>query len=468
MDLARVRSRVVLSALSGLALAAVLAGCAAPSDSEKARFNSISGVVLDTAGNPVPGAAVRVISSAGAAALGTTNYNGDTGPFVTDANGRFVIEGVQINTATPAVLDLQASKSGYIPAIVTYTVPATSAITVAGRTFVAGQQTPDIVVVGGTPITGASATLTPVGTVAQVGPGGNAANPIVIGVAAARSRQAISGRASLSFPAGALNQIETVSFTSLDGASLPSQAPFVTGTGVAPSSNFSIAGPLFACFIELDPSPGGPINLPATLTASLPLTVGQLGGQQLVVRQLSADSRAWVTLTNTVTVSADPNTGRAQASVGLTTFGALMITQTDANAPKWTTGAASSTGVVEDFPPIASFPQGYVVPSFLEQTLVVTNAAGSDEQAYLVNDFTSGSLGTGNGPVPVIVGARSAGVRATQFAYSFTVTYTANGVATTRTGTRTYWQFSEIPLAPVSTPTGQHFQGHVQGSGTSF
>lgn len=466
MDLARVRSRVVLSALSGLALAAVLAGCAAPSDSDKARFNSVAGVVLDTAGNPVPNATINVIQSpskAGATALGTTNYYGDTGPWITDANGRFVIDGVQINTTTPTVMNLRASKVGYVPGVVTYTVPTT--VTVAGRTFTAGTDTPDLVVVGA-PITTAHATLAPAGAVAQVGPGGNAGNPIVVGLPVARSRQAITGSASLVFPAGALTQTETVTFTALNGTALPAQAPFVSGATVGSSSSFGIAGPLFAADIELDPALAGPTAAPVTLTASLPLTVDQLAGQQLVLRQLSATG-TWQTLSNTVTVSADPATGRAMATVGLTSFGFLMITQTDANAPRWVTGAESATGTVEDFPPIAEYPNGYVVPHFLSKMLTV-NGIASDESAYLANDYASGALEPANGAVPVLVGATSGGVRATQYSFPFTVSYTVAGATVTRTGTRTTWRLTEIPLPPVATPGQTHFQGHVQGSGSSF
>ncbi|MDH7568360.1 MAG: carboxypeptidase-like regulatory domain-containing protein [Armatimonadota bacterium] len=144
-----------------------LAGCAAPKEEARSRFVVLVGDVVDVLGNPVAGAEVAVAGKAPNAAIGTRNYTGSTGPFMTDANGRFSIPAVQLIPSDPVVLNLRVSGLGYAPAYV-QAVPARD-MTVGGTSLRAGVATPDIVVAEPLPAQ-VRAVLTPLpGSAAGVG-----------------------------------------------------------------------------------------------------------------------------------------------------------------------------------------------------------------------------------------------------------------------------------------------------------
>lgn len=217
MDFARVRSR--LTALVALALViGVVGGCAAPEDKEKARFGNVAGVVQDQQGNPIPGAQVTVIQSAGPNALGTSsNFAGDRGPFVTDANGRFFIDGVQTDPSQTVVLNLGVTKQGFVPTVARWT-PSVD-VPVAGAVIPKGAASPDIAVTSSNPVvTNVTATLVPIGASQTVS---SAGATLTAPVPDPNAPANTLGNATLRIPAGALAQPETIGLTVVPPYALP-------------------------------------------------------------------------------------------------------------------------------------------------------------------------------------------------------------------------------------------------------
>lgn len=233
-------------------------GCAAPSDSEKARTATVSGQVLDQAGHPVAGAQVLIIDQS--SSFGSQPFLGDRGPFPTDANGKFTIGGLPVNVSHPVVVSLLIEKPGSVDTVASVTL--NSDTTIGGRTLSAGSQTVDIVVTG-TAIPDIQASLAPVGTTQQVGPEGatltaEAAAPLQ----QAPGQPALSALAppSITIPPQALTSVNQISITQVPPASLPAPTP------TAPTATLAQA---FPSFVAADPvaGPGKTVNTPAAVAA---------------------------------------------------------------------------------------------------------------------------------------------------------------------------------------------------------
>jgi len=456
-------------ALGGLALAALLAGgCAAPGKNSRARFGTVTGVVQDLNGNPIADARVFVVPKAGPGAVGTTNFSTfqDTGPFVTDAQGRFTIAGVTVNPNATVVLNLRAEKAGFVTAAVGH-VNGTDVV-VSGRTIARGTQTPDIVVAQGATVTDVSAILQSVGVVQQVGASGadiSAKMPNPNGGASL-------GTVTVRIPAGVVSQPTTVSVTPLVGTALPGQAPIDPSSpfqAVAPGATVIADVPAAAVDITADPAVTFPADNPAFIDFTLPFTAAQLGlplpagAAPLTMPVLLFDSNTggW-TQEALATISLD-SAGNPVATVAVTHFSVRIL----AVPSTWIFGSlvVSTPPETLSYNPVDSLPGGYVakLPVALAFPGVSTRELG-----FLCNAFESLTLQKANGFVGSVVptGAdNKTGVVFTRASMTVTVRYTLpNGLTVNdRNGERRFWIGEVKALPPVPTP--DHLQGHIQGGG---
>lgn len=233
-------------------------GCAAPSDSEKARTATVSGQVLDQSGNPVAGAQVLIIDKS--STFGSQPFLGDRGPFPTDANGKFTIGGLPVNVSHPVVVSLLIEKPGSVDTVASVTL--NSDTTIGGRTLSAGSQTVDIVVTG-TAIPDLQASLSPVGTTQQVGTEGatlTAAPAAPLQQAPGQPALPTLAPPSITIPPLALTSNAQISITQVPPTSLPAPTP------TAPTATLTQAFPSFVA-ADLVPGPGKTVNTPAAVAA---------------------------------------------------------------------------------------------------------------------------------------------------------------------------------------------------------
>ncbi|HPT98416.1 MAG TPA: hypothetical protein PLU39_11150 [Armatimonadota bacterium] len=475
MDFARFRPRTaVLLTLGALALAALLAGgCAAPDDDERARFAVVTGVVLDQNNNPVPGAVVSVVppleAPVAGGPLGTRNFFGSPGPFVTGPDGRFFIPGVKLaqSASDVVVLNLQATAPGFLPAFVVAPAPETG--TILGRPFVAGVETRDIVITQET-VSSLVARLVPPGQTQTVGSGGiqNLTVPVVDAATGGTT-----GNATVNIPAGAISgQPVQLAVTGVTGTSLasvaapaPSQVPTV-GSPAAPAANAALGSGTVPATLPLagidiralnasvsftGPKPTVTVPLPAGLIVT-GLSSRQIPADALAVVFFNEQRGAWELVPGAiVNVTSTQVTFAIGESTG--TY-ALIVPAT------WTLPAPVQTGENVVFPPIAGF-NGYVSIGRISQSLDFPTVSEPVE-TLLLSAYAALTGEVPNGPFVVQV---PPGTTTGRSASEVTATVSVNfGTFGTVQGTRTTWQVEdvEVPEAPEIPP---HLQGHVQGGG---
>ncbi|HHX39756.1 MAG TPA: carboxypeptidase regulatory-like domain-containing protein [Armatimonadetes bacterium] len=476
MDFARFRPRTaVLLTLGVLALAALLAGgCAAPDDDERARFAVVTGVVLDQNNNPVAGAVVSVVPALEAPVaggpLGTRNFFGNPGPFVTGPDGRFFIPGVKVaQTASEVVvLNLQATAPGFLPSFVVAPAPQTT--TILGRPFVEGVETRDIVITQDV-VSSLVARLVPPGQTASVGSGGiqNLTVPVVDAATGGTT-----GTATVNIPAGAIagGQPVQLAVTGVTGTSLasvaapaPSQVPTV-GSPAAPAANAALGSGVVPATLPVAGIDIRALNAPVSFTGPKPtvtvpvpagLIVTGLSSRQIPVDALAVvffnEARgAWELIPGAiVNVTSTQVTFAIGESTG--TY-ALVIPAT------WTLPAPAQTGENVLFPPIAGF-NGYVSVGRISQSLDFPTVSEPME-ALLLGAYAALTGEVPNGPFVVQVPpGTETGRSADQVAATVSVSF---GTLGTIQGTRTTWQVEDVAV-PQAPEIPSHLQGHVQGGG---
>lgn len=482
MNFARFRPKMaVLLALGALALAALLAGgCAAPDDGERAQFAVVTGVVLDNNNNPVPGALVTVAPQLEApvagGSLGTRNFFGSPGPFVTGPDGRFFIPGIKVSetAAGVVVLNLQATAPGFLSSYVV--VPAPRTANILGRDFVAGIETRDIVITQET-VSGLVARLVPPGQVVSVGAGG--LQGIQVSVRDASTGVSV-GTATVNIPAGSIQTTGVVqlALTGVTGTSLaavaappparvptvgnpaPPQSNVALGSGVV-SSTIPLAGidirALGAMIRFMGPKPTVSMPIPAGLTIT---GSRQIPSSVLAVIYFNETTGAWELVPNAIT----------QIVGNVVTFAIGQNTGTYALVipATWNLGTPVFTSDQVTFPPIAGF-NGYVAIGRIDQDLAFNVTVGTPIDSLLRTAYSAltGELaGTPSSPAPLPV-VVPPGASVGRFAREVTanVSVIFGTVGTPFTGTRRTWLVEDVtvPQAPTIPP---HLQGHVQGGAT--
>ncbi|MDH7568359.1 MAG: carboxypeptidase-like regulatory domain-containing protein [Armatimonadota bacterium] len=522
MDFARVRlTKAALWALSGLALAALLMnGCAAPKSSEQARFGLVQGRVVDTSGSPVAGAEVYVVPRAHAGSIGTQNFPGREGPYITNQRGEFVIHGARVTPGDPVVLNLQARRAGYVPgfAVATYH----DSFTVAGREFPAGSRSTDIVVRSET-VTGVVATLSLVGASRPVSPSGGT---VSFPVPDAANPASILGTGAVTFFPGSLTSTTTVSATALVSSVLPGPPPVVpagafTDTVAGAGKKVRVAN--LVAVVDVQPSgvDFGPnpavwpeIELPLPMSRSFygstvpvlyfnssagrwesqPTAVARTAGSQLVVDGLAAvvagsdgaakavfrvrHFSAWAvsfyasfsfgTLQERALSASDPKDAGILAAIDPTsgaTNPAYPYFRAAGDAGNVVRVKATEDGALNQ-----AFVQSVAwgTPTFnftpQDQTLAELQA---DTQRAATNAFASLFLLDATNPAngPLIFATLQPQVLA-RYQFSMSAVLESGGQQATLSGQRVLWTNTPGIGPTISVPSiPQHLQGHFQGGG---
>lgn len=457
MDFAQLRAvKAALVAMCALAL--LVSGCAAPKSSEKQSTATLTGVVQDTAGNPIGGARVFTTFVGG--------FSGRVPVAVSDASGSFTVIDLPL-LSQAVVVRVSAEAPGYTGGVGTRT---TTAGEVRDIPITQGANSGVIITMGRGGIT---QTVTASGALVTAS--------VPEGIIAAGSTP--SGQApviSVSIPAGAVSQDTSISVIPIPGSSLPVPPPAsvlggapVSANGDAPGSTVTVAGAIAA--VQL--LPDGltfPPGLEPTVSLPLPFALGTGAGKiplgsvmpLLVFNQASG---LWEKEAD-ATIVADPaNPGLAVAQFKVSHFSTREIP----GLISVTEGAVSSSTTL-DFPPLTSG-KGYSV--HLESTLVwnAPVVAGTLEEQEL-NQLYGALFGVPANAVNIVdippsTATQKFGLHAVQEIYPVTTLVTVKDDAgnllfsATRSATRTrfFWQ-SVTTITPVST-IPVHLQGHVQGGG---
>lgn len=444
MDFARFRHKTAaLWALGVLALAAVIAGgCAQPDTEERARFVTVTGFVQDTAGNPVPGAQVTIEPVA--------NYFGSTGPFVTNARGQFFIDAVQ--GASGVQFRLRVDRDGFVSGFASQRVgqaAPTSIITVDDI----GPNGQAIGLVGDI-----NAVLAPVGAVAVIG---SAGGTVVAPVSSNDVPAANLGQVRVIFPAGAVSAPTTVSVTAVSDGALVAQPALLAGSAAAPAPNTTVttAGPAIAVNLQPDGATF-PVGAQPTVQLPLPFTLAEMPvGTSVPIRRFNTATFQWdvVTTATVVNIGGQPYAEFTVAGFS-DWYAAVQV--------RFVGGTATVIGA-EEFPPVASLPDGYIVNtlSTLRESLDFTGVS-PEVEAFLISTFGALIQDRPNKLETVVVPAGDQfGVRCTGRSYPVTATVTLpSGQTITASGTRVEWDCQTVVL-PVVEDIPAHLQGHVQGDG---
>lgn len=475
-------SPVALRIVVAAAVLCVGAGCSAPDGDERARFGVVSGIVVDADNNTVAGAQVRVVDQVPGAQIGTQNYFGERGPFVTNSRGQFTISGVQVAPSDRVVLNLEVTHPSYLTGYASNVAPVTTQI--AGGFLNEGERTRDILIqdqnVGDVLVV-----LQKLGITTIIGMNGG---EISVPVPRAGFSSAVPAVfITISIPAGAFSRDTAVTITPLtpDGlvratAALPAVIP-TPGVPAAPSSpsalnqanpvEFGMIAPFSAFAFTVGGTPGFVFPAGKEPTVRCPLPIRLPPGTSVPIMEFTneAVTRGRVQLSAYWRFVTDGLVGPGGRVVEFKVLRPGIYAAV--TEMRWALHATINDGSreVRDFNPLVQFPNGYLATS-LNASLTFQGLNDSDHPQELA--FIRGALAAVmddvvHGPIRVVVPRGDEwGIRCTpvkrDIALRLIVVRNVNEFQ--YSGLWSFWKQQRTQL-PKLDKVPPHLQGHVQGGG---